>query len=114
MEFFLFLEDNPSDCLLFRLTPTEPEATFQNIIDKFSESYQKTHETTFDSSKYSLYIDDLTFPLHNHKITKIEDLTQSILSLKIYHFDLILSITDPYPIRFEEEDVYEDTNPTLQ
>ncbi|KAH0786679.1 tetratricopeptide repeat protein [Histomonas meleagridis] len=114
MEFFLFLEDDPTDCCLFRITPTEPEPTFQNVIEKFLELYQKNHEISIEANKYSLFYDDLTYPLLNHKINKVEDLSKSVFSLKSNHFDLILSTTEPDTFYYEEEDAYEENNSTLQ
>ena len=61
MEFFVFIEDEVSDCILFRVTPTETIPTFKEIVDKSFEIF-KSYNDQLDPTKYKLYYDDYTFP----------------------------------------------------
>ena len=104
MEFFVFIEDEVSDCILFRVTPTETIPTFKEIVDKSFEIF-KSYNDQLDPTKYKLYYDDYTFPFVSREYIEITDLSQNLFSLGRMKVDFYLSPKkEPGIFQFEEEE----------
>ena len=95
MDFFVYFDEDPSFMTSFHLTGADSNVTFDDIINKFAETYKEKVSIQIDTKKLKIFYVNNTIPFNKVIAEEITDKTLHATSFNLNNFDLILSVDQP-------------------